>query len=124
MGRGKPRAVTSPPAAQGEVWDCELNPVEGHEQAGRRPCLVVSVDQLGTGPSGLAIIVPVTRPERTALDVRIEPPEGGLDAPSFAQPYQVRAISRARLQRRRGRVRPATLAEVVGRVSLLIRAPG
>jgi mRNA interferase MazF len=115
--------VTAPAAGQGEIWDCQLNPVEGHEQAGRRPCLVVSVDQLGKGPSDLAIVVPITRTNRTALEVRIDPPEGGLTDVSYAQPYQVRTISRERLDSRRGRVRDSTLRDVITRVHLLTRAP-
>jgi mRNA interferase MazF len=115
--------LSVPSAGQGEVWDCQLNPVEGHEQAGRRPCLVISVNQLGEGPSELAIVVPITRTERTTLDVRIEPPEGGLEAISYAQPYQVRTVSRERLVRRRGLVGDARMRDVIGRVHLLTRAP-
>jgi mRNA interferase MazF len=110
-------------AAQGDIWDCRLGPIEGHEQAGRRPCLVISVDELGKGPSNLAIVVPITRRRRTSLDLVIEPPEGGLSVLSYAQPYQLRAISRERLVRRRGSARPGTLAEVIARVHLLTRAP-
>jgi mRNA interferase MazF len=115
--------LSVPDAGQGDVWDCQLNPVEGHEQAGRRPCVVISVDQLGKGPSELAIVVPITRTNRTALDLRINPPEGGLTDASYAQPYQVRTVSRERLVHRRGTVREATLKDVVARVHLLTRAP-
>jgi mRNA interferase MazF len=115
--------VNVPEAGQGEVWDCQLSPIEGHEQAGQRPCLVVSVDQLGRGPSELAIVVPITKTGRISLDFGIEPPEGGLTDISFAQPYQVRTISRERLVRRRGRVRDETLRDVIYRVHVLIRAP-
>jgi mRNA interferase MazF len=113
--------LSVPEAGQGEVWDCELDPVAGHEQAGRRPCLVVSIDELGKGPSGLAIVVPISRSSYNRLDVRIEPPEGGLVATSHALPYQVRTISRTRLAKRRGRVGGRTLSEVIVRVRLLIR---
>jgi len=95
----------------------------GHEQGGRRPCLVISADEVGTGSSGLAIIVPLTRTWRTRLDVSVEPPEGGLTDDSFAQPYHVRSISRERLDHRRGAVRDTTLARVIARVRLLMRAP-
>ncbi|MDJ0524356.1 MAG: type II toxin-antitoxin system PemK/MazF family toxin, partial [Microcystis sp. M53600_WE12] len=27
---------------RGEIWLADLNPVRGHEQAGKRPCLVIS----------------------------------------------------------------------------------
>lgn len=112
-----------PEAGQGEVWDCQLNPIEGHEHTGQRPCLVVSVDQLGRGPSELAIVVPITKTERISLDSRIEPPEGGLTDISFAQSYQVRTISRERLVKRHGRVRAETLRDVIYRVHLLTRVP-
>lgn len=115
--------MSVPDVGQGDVWDCQLDPVEGHEQAGRRPCVVISVDQLGKGPSELAIVVPITRTHRTALDLRIDPPEGGLTDVSYVQPYQVRTVSRERLVHRRGTVRDATLEGVIARVHLLTRAP-
>jgi len=114
--------LSVPDAGRGDVWDCQLGPVEGHEQAGRRPCAVISVDQLGKGPSELAIVVPLARTNRTALDLRIDPPEGGLTDVSYAQPYQVRTVSRERLADRRGTVRDATLKELIARVHLLTRA--
>jgi mRNA interferase MazF len=115
--------LSVPEARQGEVWDCELDPVAGHEQAGRRPCLVISVDAIGKGPSDLAIVIPISRSNYNRLDVRIEPPEGGLVAVSHALPYQVRTISRTRLAKRRGRVSDQTLAEVIARVQFLIKSP-
>ena len=115
--------MSVPAAGQGEIWDCRLNPVQGHEEAGRRPCLVISVDQLGRGPSELVIVVPITRTIRTALDLRIDSPEGGSTDTSYAQPYQVRTVSRKRLLRRRGVVRDVTLATANGRVHLLTKAP-
>jgi mRNA interferase MazF len=115
--------LSVPEARQGEVWDCELDPVAGHEQAGRRPCLVISVDAIGKGPSDLAIVIPISRSNYNRLDVRIEPPEGGLVAVSHALPYQVRTISRTRLAKRRGRASDQTLAEVIARVQFLIKSP-
>lgn len=115
--------MSAPQAGQGEVWDCQLNPIEGHEQGGQCPCLVVSADQLGRGPSDLAIVVPITRRHKNRLEVRIDPPEGGLTDVSFAQPYQVRTISRERLARQRGTVRDDTLRQVITRVHLLTKAP-
>lgn len=116
--------MSVPAAGQGEIWDAVLDPVEGHEQAGRRPCLVISVDQVGHGPGDLAIVVPIIRSnDIPSLDVEIVPPEGGLRTTSYAMPYQVRTVNRSRLKKRRGRVRDETLARVIGVVNLLIRAP-
>jgi mRNA interferase MazF len=111
------------PARQGEIWFASLDPVLGREQAGRGPVLIVSVDQLGTGPSQLAIAVPLTaRDHGQRIHVRVEPPEGGIRSTSHIMPEQVRAISRERLVDRWGTVRPQTLEQVIRRVHLLTRA--
>jgi mRNA interferase MazF len=116
--------LSVPAAGQGEVWDADLDPVEGHEQAGSRPCLIISVDQVGKGPGELAIVVPVSRLNFIpSLNVEITPPEGGLTDVSYAMPYQVRTISRSRLTRRRGWVQDATLTDVIRRVRILIKEP-
>lgn len=110
-------------AAQGEVWFCELDPTRGREQAGRRPALVISVGQLGTGPSGLAIVVPLTTTAQTnPIRPKIPDGEGGLKERSWALPDMVRSIDRSRLVERSGRVRVDTLEQVAGRVRLLIRS--
>lgn len=60
------------PPARGEVWLADLNPTRGHEQAGRRPVLVVSEDLFNRGPAGLAIVLPMTS---TVRDVPSHVPE-------------------------------------------------
>lgn len=115
---------TVPVAKQGEIWDATLEPVVGHEQGGRRPVMIVSVDELSSGVGEMCIVVPLTRTDRgTPIHVRLESSEGGLRAVSFALPENVRAISRTRLARRRGVVRDDTLTQVLRRVHLLTRAP-
>jgi len=111
-----------PQARQGEVWNVDLEPIEGREQAGAaRPCVVISADSLGTGPTELAIVVPLTTKSKARIEVEIQPPEGGLDQVSYAMPYQIRTLSRGRLIRKRGTVRDATVREIVRRVRVLIR---
>lgn len=111
-------------ARQGEVWFVDLEPTRGREQAGRRPAVVVSVDQLGGGPSELAIVVPLTRTDHgQRLHVAIDPPDGGVRQRSFAMPEMVRSISRDRLVERWGTLADATLAEIARRVRLLVRDP-
>jgi mRNA interferase MazF len=113
-----------PDARQGEVWFVDLDPTAGREQAGRRPALVISVDQIGTGASDLAIVVPITRTSRpNPLYVPIQPPEGGVRDESFAMPEMVRSISRHRLVERWGTVSRQTLTTVIDRVWLLTRKP-
>jgi len=113
-----------PQARQGDVWFADLEPTRGREQAGRRPVLVVSVDQLGGGSSELAIVVPLTTTQRPSpLYVPLEPPEGGVREPSHAMPEMIRSLWRCRLVERWGSVRAQTLGSVIGRVRLLTRPP-
>ncbi|MGH2947543.1 MAG: type II toxin-antitoxin system PemK/MazF family toxin [Solirubrobacteraceae bacterium] len=86
----------------------------------------MSVDQLGTGPSDLCIVVPLTTTQRpNPLHIQIAPPEGGVRELSWAMPEMVRSISHRRLIQRWGSVRAATLEAVAGRVRLRTRpTPG
>jgi mRNA interferase MazF len=111
-------------ARQGEVWFVDLDPTQGREQAGRRPAVTVSVDQLGGGPRELAIMVPLTTTDHhQRLHVPIDAPNGGVRERSYAMPEMVRSISRDRLVERWGMVDDATLVEIARRVRLLIRDP-
>ncbi len=51
-------SITKP--SRGQIWLVDLNPTRGHEQAAKRPCLVVSVDLFNQGASGLAVVLPIT----------------------------------------------------------------
>jgi mRNA interferase MazF len=115
-----------PPKAlptRGEFWRVRLDPGEGHEQAGERPALVVSVDRINQGLSGMVVVVPSTkrhRPELDAWRVEVEPPDGGLPIVSYLMPEHIRAVAAHRLISRYGRVRPKTLAELEDRLRILL----
>lgn len=109
-------------ARQGEVWLCQLDPTRGREQAGSRPVAVVSVDQLGTGPSDLAIVVPLTTTwQDNPIRPQLDPPEGGLRERSWALPDMVRSVDRGRLVERWGHLHEETTDSIAARVRLLVR---
>jgi mRNA interferase MazF len=91
--------MSSVPAPQrGEVWLADLDPTFGHEQGGRRPVLVASVDTFNTGLSGLVVVLPIrSRVRPLPLHVPVTPPEGGLRLPSVILCDAVRSIDRRRL---------------------------
>ena len=108
-------------AARGEIWLADLNPVRGHEQAGRRPVLVVSVNQFNQSRADLVVIVPLTSTLRTLpLHVVVQPPEGGLTNRSALLCEAVRSITKDRLLARWGSVSPATMTEVEDRLRMLL----
>lgn len=65
--------------ARGEVWSVNLDPSKGREQAGRRPALILSVDQFNHGPAELVVVIPITsKAKGIPFHVSVNPPEGGL----------------------------------------------
>lgn len=107
--------------SQGEIWVADLNPVRGHEQAGKRPCLIVSVDLFNHGPAGLAVVIPITtRRKGIPFHVEIGPSESGLKETSFIKCEDIRSISSERLSGRLGTVSTHTLELVKERLRILM----
>lgn len=107
---------------RGEVWLADLDPTRGHEQAGKRPVLVISEDLFNQGPADLVIVLPLTsrlRPIPTRI--RIAPPQGGLKVESEILCDAVRSISKTRLVLRWGEVAPSTLDQVDDCLRILLR---
>jgi mRNA interferase MazF len=114
--------VSSVPTAQrGEVWTADLDPTFGHEQGGRRPVLIVSVDSFNAGLSGLVVVLPITSRQRPLpLHIPVDPPEGGLRLPSAILCDAIRSIDRRRLIDCWGTISAATLALVEDRLRRLL----
>ncbi len=108
--------------SRGEVWLADLNPTRGHEQAGRRPVLVVSEDLFNRGPAGLAIILPMTSKVRgVPSHVPVSPPEGGVTGRTAVLCEAIRSVSVERLVERWGAVDRQTMAAVEDRLRILLR---
>ncbi len=98
---------------RGELWMVNFDPTIGHEQAGRRPALVVSVDVLNCSAAELAIVLPLTGKAK-GIRSHVEVAKGGtgLTVTSFAKCEDVRSVSTRRLRRRLGKVPAPTMAAV------------
>jgi mRNA interferase MazF len=114
-------ATGSQAPRRGEVWLLDFDPTKGHEQAGKRPALVLSVDLFNSGPAGLVIVCPITsRNRHIRSHVEIAPPEGGLHVTSYVMAEHIRSVSSERLVHRLGVV-GATLVEAVeDRIRILL----
>jgi mRNA interferase MazF len=92
---------------RGEIYDARLEPVEGSEQGGTRPVIIVSRDAINAN-SPVVLAVPCTTHQANKriypTQVRLTPPEGGLSNESTAMADQVRVLSKSRLLRLRGRL--------------------
>jgi mRNA interferase MazF len=113
--------MADPEPQRGDVYEVDLDPTEGHEQAGRRPLLVISIGAMNRSAVSLVIGTPLTTTDwGNAMHVRIEPPEGGLAKISYAMPEMIRSISIGRLRRRFGAASHETVDAVAKRAGLLI----
>ena len=102
------------------VW-ITLNPIAGHEQAGRRPALVISPKSYNRKTS-LCVLCPATRHKKGyAFEVEVMNPDG---TTSVVLSDHVRNVDwRARKIERIHRVSDAVLADVVARIEALLIDP-
>lgn len=83
---------------RGELYICDLSPVVGHEQGGRRPVLVMSGPAFAAIP-GLFLGLPLTITDRGLIH-HVEVSAGkssGLRTVSFVMTEQLRVLSTRRL---------------------------
>jgi len=107
--------------SRGDVWFVELDPTRGREQAGRRPALIVSVNQFNYGPAELVVVIPITtRDKNIPFHVKINPPEGGLREISFIKCEDIRSVSKERLIKFSGRISNNIFLLIEDRLNILL----
>lgn len=108
---------------RGEVYDVNLEPVQGSEQGGTRPAIIVSNDSINAS-SQVVLVVPCTtyRPTRRIYrsQVLIIAPDGGFDRDSIALGEQVRALAKTRLLHKRGILSESALVELDRALSIAL----
>lgn len=107
---------------RGEIWLVELDPTRGHEQAKKRPCVVISHDSFNQGASGLVVILPLTSKfKKNSWLVLASPPEGGLDVTSYIICYQIRTVALERFAKRPlGVIKSDTMEAILARLRILL----
>jgi len=104
-----------------EIWWVDLNPVRGHEQAGKRPALIFSVDLFNNGPAEHVVVLPITtKNKKIPFHVEISPHESGLEEKSYVKCEDIRSISKERLKSRISMVSPTIMTEIEDRVRILL----
>ncbi len=91
---------------QGEIYLVEIPLLDGHEQAGFRPALIIQSSDIEKIPT--VVIIPFTsqlKAKDFPFTVLIEPDSlNNLDMQSVALIFQIRAIDKKRLTRRIGKI--------------------
>jgi len=102
-------------ARRGEVYSLRLDTVEGSEQRGSRPAVVVSRNAINQA-SPVIVVCPLTDARHVSRpypsDVLVKAPEGSLTKDSVVLTGQIRAVAKTRLLVRLGELQPDTMREV------------
>ena len=101
---------------RGEIYFVNLNPTQGHEQAGQRPVLVLSVDSINRLPLVVTVVVG-TKGSNIGRDyptnVRVPASESGLPLETVFLGFQLRSIDARRFPAQAaGRLTGAALERV------------
>ena len=98
---------------RGEIRWADLNPARGHEQAGRRPVLIVSHDVFNER-SGTVIAVALTsQPQKAGFPLTLELESKRLPKRSWVKISQIRTLSVERIGAQIGRVAAEELGQVI-----------
>ncbi len=111
---------------RGEVYEASLGSIEGSEQRGARPVVIVSRNAINEA-SPVVVIVPFTRYCGQRIypsQVVLRAPEAGLDRDSVAMAEQIRAIDKGRLGQLRGALSPAGVEGLDRALLIALDLPG
>jgi len=113
------------PARRGEVWLLDLGqPKDDHEQAGRRPAVILQTNDLSV--LSTVVIIPLTAQSKRAgfaNTVWIPAKEAGQERDSVALCHQIRVLDRRKLIRKIGELAPERLSEIEVAVLFVLGLP-
>ncbi len=105
-----------------EIWFVDLDPTRGHQQAKKRPCLIISPNLFNQGPAELAVVLPITsRARRLSWFVPIPLDQTSLSMQSYIMCNQIRTVSMERFTSEKlGMISDLVMAQVESRLRILL----
>lgn len=101
---------------RGEIYFVNLNPVQGREQQGRRPVLVISADEINQRPLVVTVVVGTDGtnvPRDYPTNVRVATADSGLPIETVFLCFQIRALDHSRFPAQpAGKVTGAVLQQI------------
>ena len=107
---------------RGDILWTELDPVRGHEQAGRRPVLVISHDVFNQRTGTVIAMAVTSREPREGFPLTVAIRDRSLPKASWVKVGQVRTLSVERLGKRLGSASPEELLLVTEGLEEIIGA--
>lgn len=98
---------------RGEVRWADLNPVRGHEQAGRRPVLILSHDVFNERSGTVIAVAMISQEPGASFPLTFESKAVGLPKRSWIKISQIRTLSVDRIGARIARASEEELARVI-----------
>ena len=107
--------------ARGQIYFVNLNPIQGREQAGERPVLILSINAINQFPLVVTVVVG-TKGANIRRDfptnVRVFPEESGLSLETVFLCFQIRSLDKGRFpEQPAGQLLDAKMLEVEAAVS-------
>lgn len=99
-----------------QIYFVNLNPVQGREQGGKRPVLILSADVINQAPLVVTVIVGTKGaniPQDFPSNVRVSPEESGLPLETVFLCFQLRSLDKGRFpEQLAGELSEAKMMEV------------
>ena len=108
--------------SRGEIYFAELNPVQGSEQGGVRPVLIIQND-IGNTYSPTTIILAITsqlNKARLPTHVELSAGQSGLKKDSVILAEQMRTIDKSRLRQKVAQLNRPTMQRIENAVAVSI----
>jgi mRNA interferase MazF len=107
---------------QGEIWNANLNPAKGSEQAGFRPVVIISGNLLNQHLA-VVIVVPLTTKIKNYKGNPVLSPTklNGLKAESEMLVFHVRSVSKDRLVEKIGQVDTVHVEHTIKTLNEILR---
>ncbi len=106
---------------QKEIWMADLNPVQGSEQSGVRPVVIISGDSMNKYYN-VVIICPLTAQIKNYKSCPVIQPDkiNKLKSVSQVISFQIRTISKLRLKKRVGSISERVLVQIKEGVNIVL----
>ena len=106
--------------SRGEIYFAELNPVQGSEQGGIRPVLIIQNDIGNTPTTIILAITSQINKARLPTHVAVSAKESGLRRDSVILAEQMRTIDKSRLRQKVAELKPPTMSRIENAVAVSI----
>ena len=98
---------------RGDIRWADLNPVRGHEQAGKRPVLILSHDIFNERSNTVIAMALTSQPQRAGFPLTLKLDADVLPRESWVKISQIRTLAVERIGQRLARVSPEDLTHII-----------